>query len=399
MSNPKTAEVTLPTRQPMPTSPRAAAYAREAATRAGNPPAGPQRFTGKRAGGPTPSIPPLDGPPVEGMTMAAQASMSRRAPAQGGIIQQAAQPPQVMGLDLRPQDLLPAEAQSDPAFAQGLGSMYAVSQPRLAAKYGVERDGRRIPPQMLRPAARGATGQPAGALRPETIQDLEQLQKIRETSIKGESGELAAEEASAKSSAGGAASLGTSGRETGTSAEKPLTDQEVRDKIAKMNEFDLHQLHEMVVKDIINNKEQRDIIEARLEPLDLADLVVHYTIRQRVPIIPKVFEPEFESLRTEDDLNLKRMIVEEAKTMQIDDRYLMDKFSLLGMACAIYSINGKPLPSHRTEKGEFSQELLEIKFKHILRMPLPMIAALGPHYFWFDTRVRKLFVAEKIKNG
>ena len=112
-----------------------------------------------------------------------------------------------------------------------------------------------------------------------------------------------------------------------------------------------------------------------------------------------VFEVEYESVTGEDDLNLKRMLVEEAKTLNVADRYLLDKYALYGLACAVKSINKKPLSKHRDNEGNFDEKLLEAKFKQILRMPLPMLAALGPHYFWFDQRVRKLFVATNIKNG
>jgi hypothetical protein len=381
----------IPQPQRAPTGPQAAAYARGAQARG----VGPQKYVGARAGGPTPPIPPLDGPaPEHGKTMA-QIAMEQR--------QQAAMPPGSIlqgnqsiqqGPDIRPTDLLPAEAQSDPAFMHGSGSMYAISQPNLALKYGVMRGDKRLSPQVLmaRPVVPG--GPAKTQLRPETLEDLK---KLSDLSHKGESGELAAERASEQGPAGQAANIGTPPGAGGGG--KTLSDEEVKKKIAGMDEFDLSTLHEMMVRDIINNEDQRKIVEERCDPLNLADLVVNYTVTQRVPIIPGVFEPEYESLTGEDDLNLKRMLVEEAKTLKVDDRYLLDKYALLGLACAVKAINGKPLGSHRDTDGNFSEKALELKFKKILRMPLPMLAALGPHYFWFDQRVRKLFVAQSIKNG
>lgn len=323
-------------------------------------------------------------------------AMDQRRPAvpQGSILQ--GSPPQQLqtGPDLRPTDLLPPEAQSDPAFQQGSGSMYAVAQPHLAMKYGVLRDNRRIPAQQLmaRPTVPG--GPKSTQLRPETLEDLKKIEELRTKSLQGESGELAAEQAAAQGPAGQAANIGAP-----PAKDKPLTDEEVRKRVSGMDEFDLSTLHEMMVRDIINNEEQKKIVEARLEPLNLADLVVNYTVTQRVPIIPGTFEPEFESLTGEDDINLKRMLVEEAKTLKVDDRYLLDKYALFGLACAVKAINGKPLGTHRDANGNFDEKMLEEKFRRILRMPLPMLAALGPHYFWFDQRVRKLFVAQTIKNS
>ena len=70
----------------------------------------------------------------------------------------------------------------------------------------------------------------------------------------------------------------------------------------------------------------------------------------------------------------------------------------MGITCALRAVNRLPLPDHRDEKG-FNDEKFWKKFAKILRFPLPMIASLGANYFWFDVRVRKLFVAERVKNG
>ena len=39
------------------------------------------------------------------------------------------------------------------------------------------------------------------------------------------------------------------------------------------------------------------------------------------------------------------------------------------------------------------------KFNMVLRLPLHMLASIGVNTLWFDVRVRKLFVAEKLGNG
>jgi hypothetical protein len=376
-----------------PAGPQAAAYGAGAAART----AGPAKYGTPRAGGPPPPIPPLDGPPGEGMTMAAMAMAQRQPPRPPGSILTTKE--QMQGPDIRPTDLLPAEAQSDAGFIQGSGSMYAAAQPALAMKYGVVREGRRIPPQQLMARQQGPGGQPRAPLRTETIEGLKKLGELASNEIGSErAANAAAEKESEQGPAGRAAAIGLPPGSGGEGGER-LSDEEIKKRLAGMDEFDLNNVHEMMVKDIINNEEQRKIVEARLEPLNLADLVVNFTVTQRVPIIPGVFEVEYESTSGEDDLCIKKMLVEEAKSLKVDDRYLLDKYSLMGLACAVKSINGKPLGSHRDNEGNFNEEALDKKFKRLLKMPLPMLAAIGPHYFWFDMRVRKLFVAETIKNG
>lgn len=386
-------ETQMPVRQPLVgANPRAAGYQSAVQARAGG--AGLTKSTSPR-GGPQTPIPRLDVAAVEGRTMAQNATAQRQAPPSQGIFQGAPSPsptPQSVS-GIRAQDLLPPEAQTDPEFIQGTGSMYATAQPHLAARYGVIRGGQRVAPQSLQT---GGTAPPPGVKPPlrrpvgETVADLQKLEDMRtqgEAQVAGASGKGGAE------SAQGAADIGA------RMGPKVMTTEEIKEKIDNLDEFDRQTLHEMYVNTLLNNPEQRKIVEERLAPMDLSELVVNYAITQKIPIIPGSFEPMFQSITADDDLALKRMVVEEAKTLKVDDRYLMDKFSVMGMACALHSINGKPFHDHRGEDGKFDEQNFWKKYEQVSRMPLAMLASLGAHYHWFDLRVRLLFKAESIKNG
>lgn len=377
--------VKLPHVDPAVTDPRAAQYRKDIESR--RPSTALPKYDTPVAGGPTPPIPHLDQPHQDGATMAQQATAQRRASTPGSIIE----PEQPSGKpNILPMDLLPPEAMKDPSFMHGAGSMYAASQPELARKYGVVRNSKHLSPQalMARPTAPGMPGK--GQISPGTIDDLKKLEELREKSLKAETGELAAEQQAADSAAGAAVNIG-GGNPTGTGGGGGGGKQ--------LDEFDLDTLHQMMVKDLINNPEQRKIVEERCKPMSLADLVVEGFISQVVPVVPGTFEPEFTSLTGDDDLNLKRLILEEAKSLKVDDRYLLDKYALMGLACSVKAINGKPFGDYRDKDGDFHEESFLKKFKKIIRLPLPMLATMGTHYFWFDIRVRKLFVAEKVKNG
>ena len=71
----------------------------------------------------------------------------------------------------------------------------------------------------------------------------------------------------------------------------------------------------------------------------------------------------------------------------------------MSTAVGVYAINKKPLPSHLDEKGNWSDENFRKKFNLFARYPFHMIASIGVNYFWFDIRVRKLFVAEKARTS
>ena len=335
------------------------------------------------------SIPLLTGEARSGMTMADQATTGRpQAPPQPGSIFESPITPHTAA-GLLPQDLLPDEATKDPAYREGGGSRYAASQPHLAFKYGVIRNGQRIAPQQL------STTKPG--LRPETIEGIRAVEELTRARQKAEAPDQRIEAEAAAGTAGAAARLSSpSGNPTPTTAAER---EEVEKAIKKLDDFDFNRFREAMAKDIINNEDQRKLVEERLGPLSLDDMLVNNFVTQVVPIVPGKFEPEFQSMSGEDDLALKRLIMEESKSLEISERYFLDKFSLMSVAAGVRTINRNPLPDYRDKDGNFDDALFWTKFNRVLKCNFHMLASLGVNYFWFDIRVRKLFVAEKLGNG
>lgn len=319
-------------------------------------------------------IPLLTGEAQPGMTMADQAAAARP-PAQGSIFEPAAplsRPP----ANLLPQDLLPDEATRDPAYREGGGSRYASSQPALAYKYGVIRNGQRLAPQQL------VTGKPG--LKPETVEGLKALQNFNRDS------DAKVEREAAAGAAGAAARVGES---------PPADPTEVEKALKQLDDFDFNKFREAMMKDIINNDDQRKIIEERLEPLLLDDLLVNGFVTQVVSIVPEKFEPEFQDMSGETELALKRLVMEESKSIEINARYFLEKYSLMSVVAGLRSLNRNPLPDFKDREGNFDDALFWAKFNRVMKFNFHMLASLGVNYFWFDIRVRKLFVAERLKNG
>lgn len=356
------------------------------------------RYHEQVAGGPTPPIPRLDADASEGMTMADQATAARMRQQQVAAQtvpmsnpfssppqpppqqpQQFSRPP----VGVLPQDILPEAATQDPAYREGPGSRYASSQPELARKYGVLRNGQLVPPQQLQ------TGKPG--LSPETVAGLKAIEEFNAVREKAESPEASVEAESAASTAGAAARLGETS--------KPTNAEVAERALSQMDDFDFNTFRDMMMRDIINNEDQRKIVEERLEPLDLTSLIMEGRVRQRVPIVPGKFEPEFQSMSGDEDLALKRLLMTEAAGLDVNSRYLLDKFSLMSVAVGLYAVNRTVLPDHRDADGRFDDKAFLTKFKKVLNFPFHMLSSLGVHYFWFDVRVRKLFVAEKLGNG
>jgi hypothetical protein len=122
-------------------------------------------------------------------------------------------------------------------------------------------------------------------------------------------------------------------------------------------------------------------------------------VTQVVPVIPIRFELQLQSMTAEEDMSIKRLIMMESKSVEVTERYLLDKFSFMSIATGLAGINGKSLGSVLDDKGEFDDEKFWVKYNRIMKLPLHMLASIGVNMFWFEMRVRKLFVAEKVGNG
>ena len=357
------------------------------------------------AGGQAPPIPHLAGAPQQpGMTMAQHAVAERQVAAQPvpgqqptsvGFVQPApaamqagpniatASPAQ---LGILPADELPQAATEDPMFQHGTGSMFAASQPHLAQKYGVIRRGQHIPPQQLLQPKPGQQAQ----LRPETVRDLEELTNLQNRQVQSAQPTM-------PSSEGGAAA-----GNVGAPEEKPMTAEEraeLRKSIEDLDNFDFDKLRQQAMVNPINNLEQRKIIEERLEPMDVGDMVTQGYVIQKVPIIPGKFFAEYKTTDGETDLAIKRLIMEESNSIEMSDRYFMDKFGIMSLAAALHKVNNKPLGDVVDSEGNFNDDLFLAKFRKVVKLPMPMLASLGTNAQWFDERVRQLFVAEKLGNG
>jgi hypothetical protein len=368
-------------------------------------------YTQPVAGGPDVSIPRLDGEATEG-TMAEQAARQRmpmpnvgqlvagmaQQPALrgGGIVEGAShqQPmmakPKLTGTPTLPGvqagDILPEEATHDPSFQQGHGSMFAVNQPAMAAKYGVVRGKDHISPQLLAGVRTPATGSRT-PLRPETVEGLQALEAARRRA--DQSGvDKQVQEESMRGPAGGAGQT------------KPaMSEDEIQKLLESLDDYDISRVKRALFKDMLNNESQREIVEARLQPLDLSSLITSGRVTQLVPIVPGQLEPEFQSYDGEEDLVIKRLVGIEARTSGANDRYILDKYQLMGLTIALRALNRQQLPDYLDAEGVFDEDLFWKKYEIVSRFNYHLLASLTVNWFWFDTRVRRLLRAEELGNG
>lgn len=358
-----------------------------------------------------PPVPHLNQESIDGHTMAEQAVLQQQVTAglafqraQAGIGQASesiVEPPQQVGLgtqpprlQLRPDDVLPPEAKQDPSYREGHGSMLAMNRPDLAAKYGVVRGG-----QKMRVNAPTPVGQPKG-LSPETIAGLQALKRQSE----GEGARVGLPKTEEEAEALVPEAI----RREPPAEEVAVTltaDQQTRLKefLDSRDAFEQDSLRRSVSKDELNNDQQRKIIESALEPLDVTDLILHNRIKQKVPILPGKLEATFQSMTGEEELALKRLIMRETKDLEVSERYFFDKFALMGLAVGLFAVGSKaggtPLATHLDADGNFDEKKFEEKMARVLKFNTHMLANLANNHHWFELRVRRLLVVEKVGNG
>lgn len=251
--------------------------------------------------------------------------------------------------------VLPPEAQQDPRFRPGVGSMYATNQPGLQGQ-----------------APAGAQpGKPQ--LSQETVEGLEALKKFNDEA-------QAAQEKQATEAVKEAVEKGVSERNADDLGLDDDFMKELRERRADLD-----------------TKELQDAIEGRCKSMSIEQLIEEGELRQRVPIVRDKFIIEFRTISGEEDLAIKRELYVERNAPDI---YLFDKLNMMQLAAGVYSINGRPLTDHLNDKRRFDKEMFLLKFKQVNAMPLPMLASLSINYTWFDRRARKLFVdLDELKNG
>lgn len=292
---------------------------------------------------------------------------------------------------------MPPSAKEDPEFRPGINSEYAINQPGLAQKHGVIRGGQYLPPTVLR-------GGKQGQLSSATLEGLNAIRELQEQQkVAAQTATEASIAASAKGGLGDIASKIAEPMRTSTLQERIEKIEEAHDK-KQIDSFEYEKITDMVTRDMLNNSEEREAVESRLTPLRLDDLVRDGFVRQRVPIIPGVFEPTFVSYDGFMDSEVKRIIFEERykagrPDLQEADRYYIDRFSVMALTVSLEQVNEVLYPRVTDAEGNFDEAKFKAKLLRVLRLPFHMITSLSIHLQWFDLRVRRLFQVSNLKNS
>jgi hypothetical protein len=310
----------------------------------------------------------------------------------GGLPQEAPpSPPPATAPGILPKDTLPPEAMRDPAFSAGPRTSLASAHPALALRYGIMRAGKRLvsagsglwaEPSAPAPAARLPLTDWRGA-EAGTPSILEAAGTAKPTKEGEENPKLKALE------------------EDDEEIDLPPPKEEFTP-----NEFDMARIRELMHGDLFNNNEQLAIIEARIPKRDPNDdvkaMLLGQLIREKVPVIPGVYEPVFQQNPWWVESKLQEMVVMEIGSLDVNKVHLMDKYSVWGMICSLVNLGGKELPALYTgTEQNLDMEKFAAKCQVISRLPTELIASLMVHWTHFGLRMRRLLLAVRgaLKNG
>ena len=172
--------------------------------------------------------------------------------------------------------------------------------------------------------------------------------------------------------------------------EEPSADGQLDEAVEKF-------INQFQPDDQLMTPEQRELIEAQLEPIDLGQIFTLQEFRQHVPIVKGKFEVEYRSISGAEDDKLKYLLSKEDP--DVSARYLTDKYACLSLICTVRSINAKEFPIHYTPTKGWNQKKFDEKGKLILSLPAQAVWSLMVHASWFDRRCKELFKVSEIKNG
>lgn len=160
-------------------------------------------------------------------------------------------------------------------------------------------------------------------------------------------------------------------------------------------------LKRRIEEDVINNKAEREAVEAKIAPMDLTQGILNNEFTQLVPIVPGVLVT-YRSVSKEEDMRMRSMIFDMTVQDSRVEIHSDDLYGVMLIVATVAQINTKQWPRHMVGTSwdaEFDPKLFQEKLRQFMRMPMPLLHALGVHGGWFDVRVRRLFTATSLKNG
>lgn len=174
-------------------------------------------------------------------------------------------------------------------------------------------------------------------------------------------------------------------------------DEEIADSVSPAVAFDFENL--VSLRNEMMSKERRELIESKLKPLDVTELLTNREIQQTIEVIPGKLAYTLRTFTEREHI----WILKHLYNYPGSEQYVEELYNMFKVTCCFVGMNGKLVPDHRKNPGkadeEVDEKLFEKKFGIVSGLPSQLVADLGVQCNWFNDRVNKLFSVRSLKNG
>lgn len=140
----------------------------------------------------------------------------------------------------------------------------------------------------------------------------------------------------------------------------------------------------------------RKSVESDLDRLRIDDLFLSGEIHQYVNVIRGKLRVKFRTLRTQEDLYIKRKLSE---VKNENARYAEDRLVVMYISAHLVEINGQKLPELMDANGKIDDKNFEARFNQVSNIPQILIERIWVNLRWFEDRVRKALSPDFLGNG
>lgn len=161
--------------------------------------------------------------------------------------------------------------------------------------------------------------------------------------------------------------------------------------------FDLEALD--ALRGELLSTDRRKLIESRLEPLKVEDLIVNREIIQTIPVIQNKVSYTLRTFSEREHI----WCLKHVYNYPGSPKYSEELFNMFKITCSLMGMNSSLLPDHRKSPGkrdeEVDEDLFNKKYGIIIGYPVQLIADISVQTWWFNERITKLFSIDSLKNG
>jgi hypothetical protein len=140
----------------------------------------------------------------------------------------------------------------------------------------------------------------------------------------------------------------------------------------------------------------RKAIESKLSQIRIDDLFISGEIHQVVDVIDGKLRVVFRTLRTHEDLYIKKKLTE---VRSENMRYAEDRLLVMYICAHLVEVNGTKFIDLTDANGKINDKNFDTRFSQVSNLPHILIERIWVNLRWFEDRVKKALSPDFLGNG